>query len=139
MKIKSLALLGAIVLSTASFAAYAKAQDMTINNNTNNVATASAGISPCSGSIGDRGIIKPHNNVVIPSWAIGMYCTSDCKAQVYMSKNCSGKSIATVTANVREGVKKIENHSVDGYQVAGSGFNMTIEGGPQKKWYQLFF
>lgn len=139
MKIKSLALLGAIALSTVSYAAYATGKDMTINNNSDAVATASAGVSPCSGSIGDRGIIKPHSNVVIPSWAVGMYCTSDCKAQVYISKNCSGKSIATVTANVRDGVKKIENHDVDGYQVVGSGFNMSIEGAAHKKWYQLLF
>ncbi len=139
MKIKGLALLGALTLSAIPFAANALGQDMVINNSSNNVATASAGISPCSGSIGDRGIIKPHSNVTIPSWAVGMYCTSDCKAQVYMSKNCSGKSIATVTANVREGVKKIENHGVDGYQVVGSGFNVTIEGGPQKKWYEWLF
>lgn len=136
MKIKHLTLLGAITLSTISFAAYA---DLSITNNTKTGATASAASSPCSGSIGSKGVIAPGGHVEIPDWAVGVYCRTNCTAHVYMSKNCSGKSIATVTANMKDGVVDVINNGVDGYHVEGRGKVMTIEGGPSRKWYELFF
>jgi hypothetical protein len=136
MRMKTLALLGALAFSAAPFAAQA---DITIHNNTNAPATASVSISPCSNAAGDRGVIKPHSSITIPDFLVGLYCTSDCKAQVFMSRNCSGKSIATVTGNVRQGVKNIDNHSVKGFRLAGSGKDITIEGGPAKKWYNFLF
>ncbi len=138
MKMKYLALLGAVTLSITPFAAFA---DLTIKNNTNSPATAFAGNSPCSNAAGDRGVMQPHGQVVIPDFLVGMYCTSDCKAQVFMSKNCSGKSIATIVANKREGVKSIINNdnSTNAYHIEGRGNTISIEGGPSRKWYQLFF
>ena len=140
MKIKSLALLGAIALSISPIAAFA---DLTIINNSNSPATAIAGLSPCSSAApGGKGIIQPGGGRVdVPDWAIGIYCTSDCTAQVYMTKNCTGKSVATCTANKKEGVKSCVNHtkSADGYRIVGTGKTITIEGTTTRKWYQLFF
>lgn len=136
MKIKHLATIAAFVMSMSSMAAHA---DLFIANNTDASATAYAGTSPCSNAAGDRGIIKPHGSVQIPDFLVGMYCTNNCKAQVFMSKNCSGKSIATVTANKKQGVIDIENHGIEGYQVVGSGKSISIEGGQSRKWYNWFF
>ena len=121
-----------------SIAAFA---DITIKNNTNSPATAFAGNSPCSNAAGDRGVMQPHGQVTIPDFLVGMYCTSDCKAQVFMSKNCSGKSVATIIANKREGVKSITNSDKgpNAYHIEGKGSIVTIEGGPSRKWYELFF
>jgi hypothetical protein len=138
MKMKLLVLLGAVTLSMTPFAAFA---DITIKNNTSSAATAFAGNSPCSSAAGDRGVMQPHAQVTIPDFLVGMYCSSDCKAQVFMSKNCSGKSIATIVANKREGIKSIANNdsSPNGYHLEGHGNTISIEGGPSRKWYQLFF
>lgn len=136
MKFKNILMLGAIAFCTTSVAAYA---DMTIANNTNSVATAYAGSSPCSNAAGERGIIQPHGSVQVPDFVIGIYCTHNCTAEVFMSKNCSGKSIASVIANKKDGVVSITNHDVDGYRVVGAGKSVAVEGGPARKWYNLFF
>ena len=136
MRMKTISLFGALAFATVPFAAQA---DITIHNNTNSPATASVSISPCSNAAGDRGIIMPHSSITIPDFLVGLYCTSDCKAQVFMSRNCSGSSIATVVGNVREGVKSIENHDANGFRLAGSGKDISIEGSSGKKWYNLLF
>lgn len=140
MKQKSLSILSAIAISVLPIAAFA---DITITNNTDSAATAYAGNSPCSNAAGDRGVIQPHGKVVIADWIVGIYCTNDCKAEIFMSKNCSGKSIATATANKREGVKSVVSHDdrPDGYRIVGTGKEVSIEGHPQaeRKWYQLFY
>ena len=138
MKIKHLALLGAVALSVSPIAAFA---DLHISNNSNSPATALAGMSPCSSAAGTRGVIKAHGEISVPDFLVGMYCKKDCQAHVFMTKNCSGKSIATVVANMHDGVKSIQNsdNSPDGYRVVGSGKNVAIEGGPHRKWYRMFF
>lgn len=136
MRMKTLALLGTLTLASVPFAAQA---DITIHNNTNSPATASVSISPCSNAAGDRGIIMPHSSITIPDFLVGLYCTSDCKAQVFMSRNCSGKSIATVVGNVKQGVKSIDNHNVNGFRLAGNGKDISIEGGSANKWYNFIF
>ena len=140
MKIKSLALLGAISLSVMSFAAHA---DTVIVNNSDLPATALAGLSPCSSAApGGKGVIQPHGGrVEVPDWAVGIYCSSDCTAQVFMSKNCSGPAIASCVANKKDGVKKCTSNSSN-YRIEGwPGKNIRIEGAAPKakKWYQLFF
>lgn len=136
MKLKSLLMLSAMTWSMSSAVAYA---DMLIANNTETAATAYAGSSPCSNAAGDRGVIKPHSSVQVPDFVIGIYCTHNCTAEVFMNKNCSGKSIASVIANKKDGVVSITNHDVDGYRVVGTGKSVSVEGGPARKWYQLFF
>lgn len=137
MKKKHLALLGAMTLSLVPFTAFA---DITIKNNTNTPATAFAGSSPCSNAAGEKGVMHPHSQVTIPDFLVGMYCNNDCVAQVFMSKNCSGKAIASVTANKRDGIKSVKNNdtSSSAYHIEGTGKTITIEGGPAKKWYQIF-
>lgn len=138
MKLKHIALAGAIALGSLPFTAFA---DMSIVNNTNSPATASVANpkSPCSGVIGDRGIIKPHGTITIPDWAVNMYCKNGCTAHVYMNKNCAGKSIAEVNATTASGVTQVNNQGVDGYHIEGIGKTVSIEGGPARKWYEYFF
>jgi len=143
MKITNLASIAVAALSIATTAVYANTTgkyDITIANNSNAAATAFAGNSPCSNAAGKKGIIQPHSQVTVPGFAIGMYCTADCVAKVYMSENCTGKSIASVVVNIKEGIKSIQNtdDSESPYRVVGGGTYVSIEGGPQRKWYQLF-
>lgn len=70
-----------------------------------------------------------------------MYCKNGCTGHVYMSRNCSGKSIAEVRASTKEGVTDVQvaDGSADGYKIVGHGQNVSIEGGPSRKWYKLLF
>jgi hypothetical protein len=133
MKIKSLALIGAMAICLMPVVATANtgANDITIANNSNHTATAYAG---------KKGIIQPHSQITVPGFAIGMYCTNDCEAKVFMDDHCKGKSISTVTLNLKEGIKRVvdTDNSETPYHVVGAGRMVSIEGGPQRKWYQLF-
>lgn len=139
MKLKKLALIGALALSFSPIAAFA---DLTIVNNTASAATASVTGSPCSSAAGSLGILQPHGGkVVVKDWVMNMYCKKGCTGHVYMNRNCSGKSIATVNASTAQGVISVTDvdNSPDAYRVSGTGKNVTLEGGPHRKWYQLFF
>lgn len=139
MKLKSLALLGAISFSIIPLAAFA---DLTIVNNSSSAATASVTGSPCSSAAGNMGILQPHGGkVVVKDWILNMYCKNGCTGHVYMNRNCSGKSIAEVKASTKDGVTDVQvaDGSTDAYKIVGRGHNVSIEGGPSRKWYQLFF
>lgn len=135
MKIKSLALLGAITISIIPVAALA---DITVTNLTKSPATASLESGACSGSV-PPGVIKPGQTLVVKDWIIKQFCKNGCKANLYMDKNCHSKIVATAEVNPTEGVKNIHNTGVDGYHVEGGGKYVTLQGGPARKWYQLFF
>lgn len=136
MKIKCLALLSTVSLSIIPLTAFA---DLTLVNNTASPATASVTGSPCSSAAGNLGILQPHGGkVVVKDWILNMYCKNGCTGHVYMNRNCSGKSIATVMAKTSDGVTSVSDVA-DGYKIAGMGKSVSIEGGPSRKWYQLFF
>ncbi len=146
MKFKSLAILGAITLSVVTFGAYAGEEfigknDVTITNNSDTAVTASAGNSGCSSKAGKKGVIDPGQSVVVPGFAIGMFCTNDCIVRVYTSRSCDGKIIAEATANLSEGIKEIRNanDTPGAYKVTGGGRVAFVEGhATAKKWYQIF-
>lgn len=102
--------------------------DMTLTNKTNTPATAIAGFSPCSNIAGSKGIVQPHSSLSVPQAVLDIYCPASCEASIYMSKNCSGRRIAIVTANKTNGVTKIVNLGVKGYEVHGSGMNLDVTG-----------
>lgn len=137
MKIKHLALLSAITCSIIPFAAFA---DLTIVNNSKSFATASVKGSPCSSAAGSMGILAPNGGkVVVKDWILNMYCKNGCTGQVYMNKNCSGKSIAEVQASTAQGVTDVKENDAN-FKIVGRGKTVSIEGGAAtKKWYQLFF
>ena|SRR3990167_1096001 len=134
MKIKNLALLGALSLSIIPAIALA---DITVVNNTKSPASASIEKGPCSGSV-PPGVIKPGQTLNVPAWVIKSYCKNGCKANLYMDKSCHSKVAATAEVNPADGVFNIHNNDVDGYHVEGGGSQITLEGGPARKWYQIF-
>lgn len=134
IRIRSIALLSALTISISPLLAHA---DVIINNYTNAPGTAYAGMSPCSSVAGDKGIIKAHSKMVVPQFVLDVYCSKSCKANVFMTKNCTGHKIATLTVD-KTGITGISNDNVDGYVVSGGGKNVSVNGGPQRKWYEIF-
>lgn len=102
--------------------------DVSVTNTSSAFYTANMDLSPCSSIIGDKGIMKPHSALSIPKAVIDLYCgIKPCEAQVYLSKNCSGKKIAKVTIAKDKGVTNIENYDSD-YVITGLGNTVTISG-----------
>jgi hypothetical protein len=103
------------------FASYA---DVSITNHTDKPATGFAGASPCSNTAGTLGIILPGGNVVVPQEALDLYCSKGCEVDVFMSKNCSGKKVAAISAN-KTGVVSVHNFG-KGYEIHGIGNAIEI-------------
>lgn len=136
MTFKKSSLICAIALSVFPLFSYA---DIDVRNNTKGFGTAKTNLSPCSSTAGDAGIINPDSNLTIPQFVLNLYCAFGCNVEVYMTKNCSGKSIATLTVNPNKGITKINNHNEVGYFVLGNGKAASINGGPVKNIFDFIF
>ena len=119
----------AIGVSAISIVAYA--QDLTIVNNTSQFSTSKINSSPfCSSMFGDWGITKPKSTNVIKDIHLKQACAfhkTDCKANIYMSKNCSGEVIGTVVFDVNKGTQSF-NVINNKYEIisAPNSFNFVL-------------
>lgn len=100
--------------------------DITVNNHSDAYGTGMIG-GRCSASLGDVGIMRPQGKMTISRTDIvGLCGLRNCEAQVFMTNNCSGAKIATVTIN-HKGVVNIVNHSAGEYIVSGTKTNVNID------------
>lgn len=122
----------AIVLASCiTFLPLLAKADISVRNNTNGYGTAKTSMSPCSSSV-EAGVIKPKSALDIPQYVLDLYCPFGCDVFLYMTKNCSGNKIATVTIDNQKGVVRVNNHNVQGYVVSGGGNVVNVDGGPAK-------
>ena len=122
-----------LLLSSSTFA-----KELVIANNTNALATAKTKTSLCSSAGGDAGMLKPHDSLKVPQWIQDFYCAGQCDVDVYISDHCSGSSVATAHIKQGSGVTSINNHNQGTYRVAGSGYNIALEGGDSKSGFFNF-
>lgn len=124
-------------LATAAIASaplMAQAGSLTVVNNTDHDSTTitnSHKPNPmCSANLpGGKGITRAHTTNVIPENTVNIACIKDkqnCKADVYMTNNCSGPMIATVIFDIKSGIKSVTMLN-DKYNISGSGFYITID------------
>jgi hypothetical protein len=116
-----------LLLSSSAFA-----KDLVIMNNTDALATAKTKTSMCSSVGGDAGMLKPHKAITVSQWIQDFYCAGQCDADIYISDNCSGQSVATAHIKQGSGIVSINNHNQGSYRVVGSGYNISLEGGDSK-------
>lgn len=122
-KIMAFGLLGFGLVSTA-FAA----SDLTIVNNTNNDSTSIINNGICSNTL-SGGVTKAHSTNVVKKTVIGLAClghASNCKADVYMTNNCSGNKVASVVFDTGSGIKSITMNS-NNFHISGSGFRIQLD------------
>lgn len=112
---------------------------LTVSNNTEKPATAYIGTKFCSGDYGAMGIIEKHTKKAIPQFVIDTYCGKACDVKIYMTTDCSGEKVATLSVDKQKGIVNIINHDVDGYVVSGGGNYGQVDGGPKKNWVARFF
>jgi hypothetical protein len=104
------------------------AGDLTIVNNTKNFSTSVINNGPCSTILGDIGVTKPNSTNTVPSSKVKFACSihpSSCSADVYMTNNCTGSKIATVTFDVDKGIKSVKMDT-PAYLITGVGFIVTL-------------
>jgi hypothetical protein len=109
------------------------ANSLTIKNNTPQDSTAIINNGSCSANaLGEKGITKGGGGEnTIDSFVIWYACYSNphnCKADVYMTNNCTGPKVATVLFDTDTGIKSITMLS-NQYAFIGSGFSVTLNGG----------
>ncbi len=137
MSFKQSVIITFVTFGFAAFSAQAQANDLYTTNNTKLDSTCRTNDLMCSTDVlGDAGITRAGKTLVTPFKQLKLACGKylhDCKADLYMSTNCdkSGASkIATIKFDVLDtGVKSIEVFDPS-YSIIGSGFNVTITGGP---------
>lgn len=119
--IKSCFVLSILSVASLSFA------DIIITNKTDSYGTGKFNIGPCSSRDGDQGIIQPNSTLNVPS-SIFKFCgSSGCQAHIFMSKNCTGKEVATVQVNQASGVLKLDNLDPKEFTMTGGGDSITVD------------
>ncbi len=124
--------LTALVMLSSSLPLAAHAGNLVVTNHTQFDSTSIINHGPCSTILGSIGVTHPGQTNVIPEDKIKKACffnSHNCKADVYMTGNCTGPAVATVLFDVVTGVKSIQMHDA-AYTINGSAFNLTLEGGP---------
>lgn len=112
---------------------FAHAGSLTVVNNTNRDSTTVTNDFQCSDHLpGGKGVTKAHSTNVIPENTVNIACIKNkenCKADVYMSDNCSGTKVATVIFSTKTGIKGSPVIYDNAYQISGSGFYIQMDGG----------
>jgi hypothetical protein len=82
-----------------------------VTNNTDLNSTGIINGGFCSSNFGEQGIIKAHSSITIYKSQLQLACgtnTQACTTDLYMSNDCSGPKVGTITLNIDEGVTKVE-------------------------------
>ena len=109
------------------------ANALTITNNTKLDSTCIINDGVCSTILGEGGITRAGHTNVIAESKMKLACIfhlSNCKADVYMTDNCTGPKVATVMMDLSTGIKSIDIFD-NRYQANFSGFTVSVSGGPQ--------
>lgn len=108
----------------------AQASDLIISNNTDFTSTSVINHGLCSSFLKEAGIVKAHEqNHHVPESKVKLACTifqSNCVADVYLTDNCTGPVIATVTFDTSKGIVGEPLMRDPNYKVTGAGFVITL-------------
>lgn len=126
---KTAQIAASIIIAALPFTA--SAAGLTIDNQTDFDSTSVLNNGACSTILGSDGITKAHTRKTVSESKIRLACIghwSNCKAEVYMSNNCTGPVVATAYFDTKTGLKKetIQNHS-DKFVIDGEGFTAIIK------------
>jgi hypothetical protein len=86
---------------------------LTIINNSNFDSTSIVNNGICSNAMGEAGITRAHSSNILSHLILMIACgmnTADCKADVYMSDDCSGPLVGTVILDINSGIKNVSEN-----------------------------
>ena len=131
--ISSLVLLTALS-SPVVASALSIGNSLTIRNHTNHDSTSIINDGRCSVDVlHEGGVTRKHTDKTIPAAALLAACLghfSDCKADVYMTDNCTGAKVAVVHFSIYTGIIQPIVTLDPSYIMTGTGFEAQIDGGP---------
>jgi hypothetical protein len=128
-----LCMTGAVI---AALAFQAHAGNLVADNFTNFDSTTVTNSNICSTILGQAGIARAHTvGNIISDAQVKRACgrhKHDCVAEVHMTANCKGRTVATVKFDVDTGIYEIVNHRTNPdaepqFIVSGSGFHSTVK------------
>jgi len=128
MKLRSHIISGFLTLSLCSLSFSAHAKELTIVNNSDFYSTSFINGTMCSSTL-SGGITQPHSTNVVADSVINLACLfypTNCTADVYMTKNCSGLKVGTVVFDTKKGIKSIVNLTTK-YKISGSYFRIQFD------------
>ena len=134
MSIKKTVFLVAATLC-AALPFQAQAGDLIADNLTNFDSTTVTNGNVCSIILGQAGIARAHTvGNKITDRQVKIACGKhkrDCKAEVRMTANCKGRTVATVMFDVDTGIYDIQNHKTSDpaepqFTLTGSGFKSVV-------------
>lgn len=105
--------------------------DLIIQNNTNQYSTSKIRGMCSTQILGANGISDPHKPHTTTAVQLALAClgqANDCKAEVYMTNNCSGPKAADVVFSTSIGVKSF-TVTDSRYSMSANGFYAQIDGG----------
>lgn len=110
--------------------------DLMIRNKTQCYSTLVTNHGACSTILGsDIGVANPNSDHPVAGKYVRIACMlnqHNCTADLYLTNNCKGPAVATVTFDIDTGIKTVQNHNSD-FNVTVSStapFDATISGGP---------
>jgi hypothetical protein len=119
----------AISISSVSMASQAA---LTLVNNTNRDSTSIINSGVCSSKL-PNGITPAHTTNVVGDTVIKLACIKDktnCTADVFMTRDCSGNRIARVSFNVNTSTVTSVAMNTSEYKISVDGLKITLDGGP---------
>ena len=128
MLLKKIMMATVLIAGTSPLFAYTP--DLTIENKTIYPSTSVLNGGLCSTSIlGADGITPPKSKKVIKGYQIRLACMlnlENCKADVYMTNNCTGDVISTVTLSVNTGIKAVTPPK-NGFVIVTTPFSIQVD------------
>ncbi len=112
---------------------------LSITNNTNFDSTSIIN-NTCSTALGNKkGVTKRHSSNTVPDSAILLICgrtPDNCVADLRMTADCTGDSIATLVFSITSGITSATLTAAGqkaGYILSAQGFSVQMDGGPSFK------
>ena len=136
MMLKKKLLLSLMMLSTS--AVYAAInnpyfepgnKDIIVINNTDKFSTSRINDGMCSSGLPSNGKTEPHKVNRIPELVAKLACgdlPNNCKADVYLTEDCSGPILSSVIFDIDTGVKSASPSGIPGYDVTFGGFGFSL-------------
>lgn len=129
MQMKTLTSALAILACSLSFTAHAK---LVVTNKTQFDSTTKTFL--CSTALGEAGVTHPGQTNTLTDAQVKSACLfsqQNCVADVFLTNNCSGPSIATVTMDIKSGIKSVEmkdnNYQIDYSNNGDYDFSVTLK------------
>lgn len=101
-----------LIIAVLALPVVATATPLTIINNTNHDSTSIINGGACSNSLGPAGVTKAHSTNLVLDIVIKHICRftpKNCRADIYMTNNCTGPVVGTAVLDINAGIQSVSS------------------------------